>query len=111
MTQSPSFAQKFFAAIMAFTATIILASAPAAAAAKGPYYVAKLAAPIEEAKTEIIRGVVWQCSGDTCRARKASSRASNICERLVKEMGAVKTFTVGGEALAADDLSSCNAKA
>jgi hypothetical protein len=110
MTQSPSFAQKFFAAIMAFTATVILASAPAAAA-KGPYYVAKLATPIEEAKTEIIRGVVWQCAGDTCRARKASSRASNVCARLVKKMGAVETFMVRGEALAADDLSNCNAKA
>lgn len=111
MTQSSSFAQKFLAAITAFTATTLLAAAPAAAAAQEPYYVAKLAAPIEEAKTEIIRGVVWQCSGDTCLARKANSRASNICKRLVKEMGAVETFTVGGEALAADDLSSCNAKA
>lgn len=110
MTQSPSFTQKLFAAIMAFTATVILASAPAAAA-KGPYYVAKLAAPVEEAKTEIIRGVVWQCAGDTCMARKANSRPGNVCAALVKKMGTVETFTVRGEALADDDLSSCNAKA
>lgn len=110
MTNSPSFAQKFFAAIMAFAATVILASAPAAAA-KGPYYVAKLATPIEESKTEIIRGVVWQCAGDTCRARKATSRPSNVCARLAQKMGTVETFTVRGKAFAADDLTSCNAKA
>ena len=110
MTQSPNFAQKFFAAAVAFAATVVLASAPAAAA-KGPYYVAKLSTPVEEAQTEIIRGVVWQCSGDTCRARKATSRPTNVCARLAKKMGALETFSVRGEAFAAEDMSTCNAKA
>jgi len=110
MTQSASFGQKLIAAAMAFIATVILAAAPASAA-KGPYYEAKLSTPVEKSQTKIIRGVVWQCAGDTCRARKATSRPANVCSRLAQKMGAVATFSVRGEAFGTEDLSSCNAKA
>lgn len=110
MTQYLPFGQKFLAATIACAATMVLASAPAGAA-KGPYYVAKLATPVEEAQTEIIRGIVWQCAGDTCRARKANSRPSSICARLVQEFGAVEIFMVRGEEMDSEELNECNAKA
>ncbi|MEO1046318.1 MAG: hypothetical protein AAFX04_12825 [Pseudomonadota bacterium] len=71
------------------------------------YYEAKLATPVEK-QTEIIRGVVWRCSGDTCRAPKATSRPANVCARLVRKMGEVTEFSTRGEAMDAEAIAECN---
>ncbi|WOE75243.1 CC_3452 family protein [Alterisphingorhabdus coralli] len=95
-------------AAIAATAAVTLFASPAQAGSK-VYYEAKLAAPVEK-QTEIIRGVVWRCSGDTCRAPKTTSRPTNVCARLVRKMGEVTEFTTRGEAMAAEDIADCNGK-
>lgn len=74
-----------------------------------PYYSVELAAPAAEAHT-IIGGVVWQCAETSCIAAKASSRPVTMCKRVVRELGAVTSFTAGEKALEAEDLASCNGK-
>ena len=74
-----------------------------------PHYSVELAAPAAESRT-IIGGVMWQCTGTTCLAAKASSRPLMMCKRVVRELGEVTNFTAGAKALEADDLASCNGK-
>ena len=49
--------------------------------------------------------------GGTCVAPKSSSRPAVVCAALVRETGAVRSFTVDGQALAAEQLEKCNARA
>lgn len=87
------------------------AISPTDAQARGatPYYTAEFAAPAAE-KTAIIGGVVWQCTGTTCLAAKASSRPATMCKRVARELGEITSFTAGEKSLQADELASCNDK-
>ena len=76
------------------------------------------AAPVMTATPEagadgrvITRGAAWNCAGDACKTASDSSRPKILCERLVKEVGALEEFTVNGRAWDADKLAKCNAKA
>lgn len=89
------------------TITAVTMFAAPVQAGKNIYYEAKLAAPVES-QTEIIRGVVWRCAGDTCRAPKATSRPANVCARLARKMGEVTTFSTHGEAMDAQAIADCN---
>lgn len=93
-------------ATIATAAALTMLASPVQAGSK-VYYEAKLAAPVEK-QTEIIRGVVWRCAGDTCRAPKATSRPSNVCGRLARKMGEVTEFSVRGEAVDAQMIAECN---
>jgi hypothetical protein len=81
-----------------------------ATAATTPYYSAELATPSSDDKV-IVRGTLWKCEGDTCVAGKAGSRPQIICATLVREVGRLNAFSVGGTAISQDDLDACNAKA
>ena len=89
-------------------ASLSLAAAPALAA--GPYYRAELAAPASSAQVTA-RGLIWKCNGGGCVAGKSNSRPAIDCAALVREAGALRSFTVQGRALSAADLEKCNAKA
>ena len=81
---------------------------PTPAQANGAaFYTAELVAPAAE-RTNIIGGVAWQCQGTSCVAAKATSRPVVVCQRVVRELGEVTTFTAEGEALPAKDLARCN---
>ena len=91
--------------------TFGVATAPTPAlASDGVYYRAELAQPVES-KTEIVRGTAWSCKGTVCVARKSNSRPVIVCQRVAKELGDVKSFTVKGETIAEDKLAKCQGKA
>ena len=50
------------------TSVVLLFAAPQAHAASGRYYSVELSQPVE-AKKAVVRGVVFQCEGTTCRCR------------------------------------------
>ena len=84
-----------------------LSAAPAAAQ---PYYQAQPAAQPAEAKV-VARDILWNCGAGTCSAAKNHSRPAIVCSLLVKEVGALVSFSVAGEPVAAADLEKCNARA
>ncbi|MET0252218.1 MAG: hypothetical protein ABW203_08580 [Novosphingobium sp.] len=71
-------------------------------------YEARLAAPLDGPRMEVLSGVAWNCTGDACAAPKASSRPEVVCARLVRKFGQVTSFTAMGEALDAEALARCN---
>lgn len=92
-----------------FISTIALWTTTATAASS-PYYSAKLTAPTDDDKF-VVRGTLWQCDGATCIAGKAGSRPQIVCATLVREVGRLDAFSVGGKAISQEDLDACNAKA
>ena len=83
-------------------------AAPAAAYAN--QYRAELAAPAS-ADRLVVRDLVWSCAGAACAANQTTSRPATDCSALVAKVGALRSFTVAGQPLAAGDLEKCNAKA
>ncbi|WP_422059543.1 CC_3452 family protein [Sphingopyxis sp.] len=82
---------------------------PAAAnAAGGAYYRAELANAPKTGKF-VARDVIWSCDGPSCGAGRGTSRPLIICASLAREAGEVKSFTVNGTAIAAEELARCNA--
>jgi riboflavin synthase alpha subunit len=111
MTLSQSFSRiGALVGALAITAGVVAVSAtPAQAAGANRYYTVELAQPAE-AKTAIVRGVMFKCEGTTCRAPLAGSAPRNVCISVAKEFGQVVSFKAGERTLDASDLSSCNQK-
>jgi len=91
-------------------AAAALAFAAPAAAQSSRFYVATPAAAPAQA-SYVTRNTAWSCSGGVCVAQKAADRPQFVCERIAKSVGKLEAFTAGGEALDADALAKCNAKA
>ena len=91
------------------TSAVLLFAAPQAHAASGRYYSVELSQPVEAKKT-VVRGVVFQCEGTTCRAPLTSSAPRNVCASVAKEFGEVTSFTAGERILEAGDIATCNQK-
>jgi hypothetical protein len=91
--------------------TAILASALLATPA--------LAAPSFQAQPEVapgatrfvLRDTIWTCDQDGCAATASNSRPAVVCAILAKEVGALRSFNVKGQALSAEQLGKCNARA
>jgi hypothetical protein len=94
--------------VLSLASLSLAAAAPALAA--GPHYRAELAAPASSAQV-IARGLIWKCSGAGCVAGKSNSRPAIDCAALVREAGALRSFSVQGRELSPADLEKCNAKA
>lgn len=88
----------------------LLAVTLGASPALASHYQAQPAARPAQAKI-ISSGTVWTCGDAGCAAGKANSRPAIVCAALVKEIGAVSSFSVAGQALSGDDLQKCNARA
>jgi hypothetical protein len=86
----------------------LVALAPAQAAPRAGYYQATLAAALAEPRKEVLDGVVWNCAGDSCAGTRGGSRPVIVCGRLAHKVGEIASFTVAGDALAAEDLAACN---
>lgn len=59
----------------------------------------------------IVRGQMWTCAGGTCTTGVGDSRPAIVCAALVRELGALRSFTVRGRAFSAEELSRCNRRA
>jgi hypothetical protein len=93
------------------TSAVLLFAAPQAHAqsAAGRYYTVELAQPVATSKA-VVRGVVFQCNGTTCRAPLTSSAPRNVCASVAREFGEVTSFTAGDRALDASAIDGCNSK-
>ena len=89
----------------AFGSTVAFAQ-PAASS----YYAAT---PVEApAKTSIItRDTMWKFRDGAFTASKAPERDMVLCQLVAQRVGKLTSFTAGGQALDADSLAKCNAKA
>jgi hypothetical protein len=94
-------------------AALVAGGALAASAAAAEPVVAKLKTPLSGAMKPVAGGAVFECLGDLCAARSASSDASGLrgCRDLVRQVGAVTSFGPSSKPLAADELTTCNQSA
>ena len=88
----------------------ILALALVATPALASHYHAQPAAKPEAARL-ILRDTIWSCGDNGCAAGKSNSRPAIVCEVLVKEVGALRSFSVDGRPLTPQELEKCNARA
>jgi hypothetical protein len=90
--------------ILALSA-IALTAAPAAASSYS-------AAPSVPAGGRFVtRDIVWNCGPAACQGATDESRPLVLCQSLAKRVGRIDSFLADGRALAADDLTRCNAVA
>ena len=89
-------------------ASVALLSAPAFAA--GPYYSAEpVAAPSQQ--RFVARENVWRCGDAGCTSARSTSRPEIVCATLVRQIGALRSFSADGRAFDAEALQSCNSRA
>ncbi|MEQ9661311.1 MAG: hypothetical protein RLN87_02045 [Parasphingopyxis sp.] len=100
--------QKILSLLLSIATAALLVTGTTAQA--GTLYRVTLAqAPAQS--VNIIRSTPWVCDGTECTTEGARSRPAHECIRLVRELGTAQTFTIDGEALAAEELAECNASA
>lgn len=86
----------------------LMMAAPALASS---HYHAQPAVPPAATKI-VVRDTIWSCGDGGCAAAaRSSSRPLIVCETLVKQVGALQSFTVAGQALSPQQLEKCNARA
>lgn len=93
--------------LASFSATVV----PAHAAASGGAYAVSLAAPLPEARREIIDGAIWRCQGDRCSAPADGARAAAVCGKVARRFGAVASFASPQGELTPEQLARCNGQA
>jgi hypothetical protein len=110
MTLSQSFSRVgAFVGALAVTAGVLAIPATPVNAAAARYYTVELAQPAE-AKKAIVRGVMFQCEGTSCRAPITGSAPRNVCVSVAKEFGEVVSFKAGDRVLDDADMAACNTK-
>ena len=94
-------------------AAAILSLSFAGAAYAGGKVTASLKTPVAAKTKVVVSGAVYACEGDTCVALAAPARAVTLagCKALVKEVGALNSFSNGKRAIEGEDLAACNAAA
>ena len=87
-------------------AATVLVAAPALA---NTYRAEPAAAP---ARAQFVaRHNVWNCTAAGCTSARSEARPAIVCSTLVREVGALRSFSVEGRAFAADELAACNSRA
>ena len=88
---------------------LTLSALSAPAIANGHYRAEPAATPALE--RFVARENVWRCSGEVCTSARSASRPAIVCAALVRQVGALRSFSVDGEAFDAEALASCNRRA
>jgi hypothetical protein len=83
-----------------------LAAAAPAAASKAHFRAEPLAAPAEARL--VVRDTVFRCGHAGCVAPRGSARAGIVCSALVREVGALRSFSADGRSFGAEELAECN---
>jgi hypothetical protein len=73
-------------------------------------YRAEPAAPPASARL-IVKEIVWKCGAGGCVAPQGNSRPAVDCSALAREVGTLRSFSVGGQPLDSAALGKCNARA
>ncbi|HYI39695.1 MAG TPA: hypothetical protein VE053_05175 [Allosphingosinicella sp.] len=89
---------------------VLAASLFGGTAFAGAQYRAEPSAPPSAARL-IVKEIVWKCGSGGCVAPQGNSRPAIDCPALAREVGALRSFTVGGQPLDAAALGKCNARA
>lgn len=99
---------RFAALLLSLIGSFTLLGSAAVAQSTG-YYNVTLAS--EAAGKQIVKGMVFNCSGATCAAAQGTSRPAIVCASVARELGPVTAFRAGELALDGEALAKCNAKA
>ena len=67
-----------------------------------------LARPAQE--RFVARDNAWRCSEAGCSSPRSATRPAFVCASLVREVGALRSFSVEGRAFSAEQLEACNAR-
>ena len=59
----------------------------------------------------LVRENVWRCDRDACQSARTAIRPAIACQALAREIGRLRSFSVEGQAFAAEELERCNARA
>jgi hypothetical protein len=97
-----------FSSGLAMLALASAFAAPAVAAPQSGTYNIVLAAPLSEARREIIGGTVWRCQADRCSAPADGERIASLCRSVARKFGAIARFATPQSELSADELLRCN---
>lgn len=88
--------------------SLALLSAPAFAA--GPFQADPQARPAQA--QFVARDNIWRCGEASCvSTNRSSTRPAIVCSALVRQVGALRSFSNEGRAFAAEELESCNRSA
>jgi curli biogenesis system outer membrane secretion channel CsgG len=93
-----------------FLAALAAGVALTAGSAAAETVTAKLKTPLSAPRKSIAGGTVFECLGDVCAARAASSEAGGLrgCRDLVRQVGPLTSFGLDSKPLATDELAACN---
>ena len=87
--------------------SLALVSAPALAAG---FQAEASNAPAQE--RFVARDSIWRCAGTNCvSTNRTSTRPAIACAALVRQVGALRSFSADGRAFGAEELQACNARA
>ena len=78
-------------------------------AAGGPDY--RLTTKAETKGRYVAANTLWSCTGGGCSAQSSTSRPAVVCAQIVREVGALESFSFKGEAFGDEALAKCNARA
>lgn len=101
---------RFFAFTLALAGSLTFIGTAAVAQPNGAYYELTLSSQPETAK-QVVRGMLFNCAGETCSGAEGTSRPAIVCASVARELGPITSFRAGGESLDGDALAKCNAKA
>jgi hypothetical protein len=89
---------------------LILAAAGLASPALATAY---QAAPAQQPERTVVvtRDNVWRCGAAGCESSGATSRPAVVCAQLVRELGALRSFSVDGRVFTDEELARCNRRA
>jgi hypothetical protein len=103
---------RIIAFIGALAVTTVLGSTVALAqplGSSGYYAATPVEAPVKN--SIITRDTMWKFRDGAFTASKAPERDLILCQLVAQRVGKLTSFTAGGQALDADSLAKCNAKA
>ena len=91
-------------------AVAVFGASAGPALAETVHYRAEPATPQAQARL-IVKDLIWKCGPAGCIAGKSNSRPAIDCPALARQIGTLRSFTVAGQALPAEALEKCNARA
>ena len=97
--------------IGALALSTLMVGTVAHAQPQGPGYYTATPVEAPSKNSLITRDTVWKFRDGAFNASKAPEREQVLCQLVVQRVGKLSSFTVGGQALDAESLAKCNAKA
>jgi hypothetical protein len=60
----------------------------------------------------VARDSIWRCTESNCvSTNETSTRPAIVCAALVRQVGALRSFSANGRAFGAEELQACNSRA